>query len=629
MPDVSHKEALQLIEDDWRADEDNRDDAMDDLRFVAGDQWDEDERQKREMAGRPCLRFNQMGKFVNQVAGDIRQAQPGVQVFPVDSQDDVPLAQVFEGLIRQIEYQSGATAAYAHGAESAVRCGIGHWRFETEFTQDSVFEQDIKIKRILDPLSVVWDSGSVEIDRSDARHCWVTEWVHKRAFKERFKDRNGVDVELNNNHGTLGGLYWKRSDFIRIAEYWHLKPTIRNLVLLNSGEVLDVTEVDDEGLQRLRASGRVARARKVDGFEVKRRLMDGADWLDEEEDWAGRFIPIVPCIGAEIAYDGRIIRHGLIRFAKDPQKLYNIWRSAGAEVIAKSPKAPWLVTPDQIKSFEAYWNVANRSNLPYLPFNVDPKAPTLMPQRQDPPTAPAALWQEAGLAADDMKNCTGIFDAGLGAASNEKSGRAILARQRESDVGSFLYTDNFKHAMRRTGQILVDLIPKIYDTERTVRVLDIEGNETFVPINVETVAMDGEPIIINNMAHGRFDVRPKLGAPATTARIEAAEQMSQAMQTNPTLWGIIGDLFFKNSDFPGAEEIAERMKKTIPPDILGEDEENPPPPPSEQEVQAQQLALAEMAAQIEDMQATIDKKRAETQKIEAQTEQIIEDVAAL
>lgn len=610
MADINHREALQLVEDDWQADKDNREDALEDLRFASGDQWEEAERQQREAAGRPCLTVNRINSFANQVAGDIRQAQPGIEVFPVDSADDVPIAKIYEGLIRQIEYQSGAQGAYAHGAESAIRCGIGHWRLETDFTTDSVFEQEIKIKRILDPLAVIWDSGAVELDRSDAMHCWVMDWVHENEFEKRFPDagRKPNDVPVDGERGS-SGLYWRRDKFCRIAEYWYMAPDKRNLVLTADGRTLDVTEWDDFSLSRLAGSGAVVQSRNVDGFKVKRRVLDGTDWLEDERDWAGRFIPIVPVMGAEIAFDGKIVRHGLVRWAKDPQKLYNYWRSAAAEAIGRSPKAPWLVTPDMVKGFEGYWSNANRSDQPFLLYNPDQTAPSLKPERQQPPQIPAAMWQEAQVAADDMKATTGIYDASLGAQGNETSGRAILARQREGDVGSFIYMDNFSRAMTRTGQMLVDLIPRIYDTERQVRILDVTGEEQFVPINLTVGAPDGQPMLVNDLSTGRFDVRVKVGASYTTSRVEAREHMAEALQGNPDLWNVIGDLVFENSDYPGAQQIAERMKRAIPPQLLGEEAEQKPDP------------IAQMAARLEMEQkvADIEKTEAETEKIEAQT----------
>lgn len=609
MAELKHAEALELIGDDWQADCDNRKDAMDDLKFLSGDQWDASERGRRAAENRPCLSVPQLHTFVNQVAGDIRQAQPGIEVYPVDDLEDVPLANVYEGLIRQIEYRSGATSVYSHMAESAVRCGIGHLRLETEYTNDSVFEQDIRIKRIIDPLSVIWDAGAIEIDRSDARHCWVTDWVHKNEFKRRFKDseREGVDVPVDGHGQTDSSLYWRNGDFVRIAEYWHYKQVKRTLVLTSAGKTIDITDLAQGKVDRMRAEGSIARERVVNADKVYRRVMDGAGWLGDEEEWAGRYIPVVPCIGSEIAYNGKVIRAGLVRYAKDSQKLYNFWASATAELIGKSPKAPWLVTPDMIAGFEGYWEKANVSNLPYLLYNPDPVVPGAMPSRQQPPTIQPAMWQERALAREDLRQATGIHDASLGARGNETSGRAILARQREGDVGSYYFVDNFSTAMRRVGQLLVDLIPRIYDSDRQVRILSAEGQEAFIPINRQALSADGTPVLINDLSDGRFDVRVRLGASYTTSRVEAREQMAQAMQNNPALWSVIGDLFFKNSDYPGSEEIAQRLRRAIDPKLLQEDTEQPDPMAE----MANRLMMQEKQVDIAAKQADIEKTAAE------------------
>jgi hypothetical protein len=624
MAKLEHKEALELIGDDWLADDDNRIDALHDLRFLAGDQWDETERQQRESEGRPCLSIPQLHTFVNQVAGDIRQAQPGIEVYPVDSKDDIPLANIYEGLIRQIEYQSGATSVYSYAAECAIRCGIGHLRLETEYTNDSVFEQDIKIKRIIDPLSVVWDAGAVELDRSDAKHCWVTDWIHKNEWKRRFakSGREGSDVPIDRGYPSSQSLYWRREDFIRIAEYWCYKPVKRTLIMTPEGKTFDITDWSEFDVSNVRASGMVAREREVDAFKVTRQVMDGVDWLSEPDDWAGRFIPIIPCIGSEVAFDGRIVRAGLIRWAKDSQKLYNFWASATAELIGKSPKAPWLVTPNMIKGFEGYWNNANRSNLPFLPHNIDPANPNAKPERQQPPQSQPGMWQERALAREDLRHSTGIYDAGLGAQGNETSGKAILARQREGDVGSFYFLDNFAIAVGRVGRQLVDLIPRIYDSERQVRILGIDGSEAFVPINQTVQTVDGQTLLINDLSDGRFDVRVKLGASYTTSRVEAREQMAIAMQGNPDLWAVIGDLYFKNSDYPGAEEIAARLRRAVDPKLL-EDQPQGPDPMQQAMMQltvaAEDAKIDETVAKTRKTIAEIDKVKAETQKIGADT----------
>lgn len=619
MADLTHREVLESFDHDWRTDADNRDDALEDLRFKAGDQWKAADRKAREDAGRPCLTVNRMRQFVLQIANDIRQMRPSVHVLPVDGESDPTIAGIYEGLIRQIEYRSKAHIAYGHGAEDAISCGIGHWRITSDYVDDSTFDQEIRIKQILDPLSVVWDAAAVAIDRSDARHCFVIDAISDDDFKLRFgKFKNfGSDMPSSHNEGN-DGLRWREDDHVRIAEYFYLKAEKRTLIMTQDGATIDITDFARNDVAMFFGEPRAER--KVDAYKVCRQLMDGEDYLGESEELPGRFIPIVPVVGAQVACDGKVIRSGIIRDAKDPQRLYNIWRSSGAEVIGASPKAPWLVTFDMVKGLEGYWSNANRSNLPYLPYNVDPQAPTQRPERQAPPTAPQAMWAEAQVAADDMKATTGIYDAALGAKSNETSGVAIRARDLQGDTSNYHFADNLKAAIMRTGEILVDMIPRIYDAERMIRILGPNDEEQFVAINAQVEGVDG-PVLINDLSHGRFDVRVDMGPSYSTARQEAQEMMAEAMKAQPALWQIIGDLYFKNSDYPGSEEIAERMKKAMPPEIIGEEEGEQPQEP---DPMARAMAALEMAKG----EAEVGERHASTQLKQAQAAKTMADAQA-
>lgn len=616
MPKLTHSEATQLMTDDWDADRENRARGQEDLSAVAGDgQWTSEEKSAREAAKRPCLTINRLSGVVSQVVNDIKQAQAAIEVFPVDSEENKGVADVYEGLIRQIEYRSKAQSVYGYGAWCAASCGLGHWRIVNEFAKDSVFEQELKIKRIVDPLSVVWGADADEIDRSDSTRCWVTELVHKTNYEKRFgKAFNPTSVPHQ------GELDWYEDDFVRIAEYWYIEDTEREFVLTNDGETLDITDWDEVEKIQLFNSGIVIDAAKGPSQKVWRRSFDGSDWLEEPQEWAGKHIPIIPVMGHEVVSNGRTQRKSLIRDAKDSQRLYNFWASQSAEAIAKAPTAPWLVSQDMVKGLQPYWKNANNSTLPYLPYNPDPKAPGAMPKRQDPPQIPSSLWQERLNAAEDIKATTGIFDASLGAKSNETSGKAIEARQREGDVGSYHFFDNYQTAIWRTGEVLVDLIPRIYDTDRVIRVLGKDDSENFVPINRAVMSADGEQMLVNDLSHGRFDVRVKTGASYTTARVEAREQMAIAMQSNPQLWTVMGDLFFKNSDYPGAEEISERMRRAIPPELLEDRDENEPPQPDPRAEAIAQIDLAKGQAEVLDIQASARKKAAEAEHTELETQ---------
>ena len=616
MTKLEHRDIIDLFNADWEADRDNRDDCYDDLRFLAGDQWDARAKAEREAARRPMVTINRVGQFVRQITGDMRLNPTAINVLPVDDEGDVDKAEIFEGLIRQIEHSSNATNAYAHAFECSAGVGIGHFRISTQYAPDSVTDQEITIERILNPLAVVWDSAAVAIDRSDAMHCFVTDLIPVRVFKKKYPKAQLDDFP----HLDMGSnLYWRTGDMVRVAEFWHKEPYERTLALLADGSTADITDVRKKDKVFLP----IVKERTFTDYRVKQYIISGSEILSGPNDWAGKHIPIVPAIGTEIPLDETTVRHGIIRWVKDPQRMYNYYRSSQSELIGQQARAPFILTVDQVKGFEAQWNTANTNPRPWLPYNADPKAPGA-PQRLQPPTASTALWQEAQIASDDMKAVTGIYDASLGAKSNETSGRAIMARQREGDVGSYHYFDNFKAAIKRAGEILVDLIPKIYDAPRTVRIIGPEEGEPAYK-QVNQPAFDPASFVettLNDLSVGKFDVRVQAGPSFSTRREEARESMLAATQANPALWQIAGDLIIKAMDWPYAREIAERIKKSIPPQITGDEEamaaQQPPPDPMQE--LAARLAVEAERAKIEKDLATVDKTEAETAKIEAETQ---------
>jgi len=570
-------------------DRDNRKEALVDLKFVAGEQWPDSVRQERESEGRPVLTINRMPQFVRQVTGDMRQNRPSIKVRPVDDRGDPAIAKIFTGLIRSIEQQSDAQESYIGGAETSARCGMGHWRILTQYAGDDVFDQDIVIQPIVNPFAVVWDPQSIRVTREDAGWCFVIDRIPLVEFQKRWPEARttGWDGE----DGTEGD-NWFSGDDIRIAEYWCKKPYNRTLALLRNGEVVDLSGGENDGLGQ---PYDIVETREVESFKVVRHMVSGCEELEPEVEWIGRWIPIVPVIGEQVHIGERIVRHGVVRFARDPQQLYNYWRTTAAETIALAPKAPWLVTKEQIKGQEALWQEANVRNLPYLVYNPDPKAPGVAPSRVAPAPIPAALLTEANVANDDMKATTGIYDAALGAKSNETSGRAIMARQQESDVGALIYSDNLARSIRHTGVILVDLIPKVYDTARIVRMLGEDDTEEFVAIN----AMQPDGSVLNDVRVGKYDVAVMVGPSYATKRLEASDSLMAFVQAVPAAGAVIADLIAKNQDWPGSEQIAERLKRILPP---GVDPDAPPQQPDPR-----------VAADAARAQADVEKTRVETQ----------------
>ena len=582
-----------------------REEGEEDLRFLAGDQWPEDIKTDRISKGRPTLTFNRLPQFVQQVIGDARQNRPSIKVNPVDEQSDIETAEVFEGLIRNIEAESRATQAYITALEHSTGCGFGAWRILTEYSTDDGFEQDIRIRRITDPFAVFWDPGAKEYDKSDANWCFVSEWMTKEDFEAKYPKNTPSDWEQT-YHNTQLHQYWIQDDMVRVCEYWVKKPETRKIGVTIDGQV--VTARDGLTYERVRT---------VKTHKVCRYVMSGHEILEEEKEFPCKWIPIVPVYGPEEYKDGQLRPRSLIRYAKDPMRMYNFWQSTIAEKIALAPKSPWLVTPNMIKGLERFWNAANTENRAYLPYNPDPSAPNNAPKRQEPAHVNPAEIQQSAQAIDDLKATMGMYDASLGAQGNESSGRAIIARQREGDTASYAWIDNLARSIQHTGRILIDMIPRIYDTERVVRVLGQDESVELVPIN----SIDQMGNTVYDLARGKYDVQITVGPSYATKRLEAADSMLAFIQAVPGAAQVAGDLIAKAMDWPGADDIAERLKKMLPPGVA-DDEEGDPEAALSQENQQLQQQMQQLVEQMQQMgeelskydNADMDVKRAKAAK---------------
>lgn len=595
-----HQDLLREIRDRFaraqNAERDNREAAHQDLQFMAGEsQWDDTAKAARVADGRPVLTINRMPQFVRQVLGDIRQNRPAIRVGPSDDQADQDIAKLLEGLIRQIERASNGQRVYINAAESSVACGIGHFRVLTEYSNDDAFEQDIRIRLIKNALSVYWDPSAEDPLKRDARYCFVSTFMDEDEFRETYPNASLTDFDHEEQEDRHGD--WHHENRVRVVEYWVKEPTTKKLAQVqDAGKVItvDITDVPEEELADLN----IVNQREVLSHKVRWYLATGSEILEDDTEWAGRYIPIIPVVGEETQIGERTVRCGIIRHAKDPQRMYNYWRSAQTEQVALQPKAPWLATAKQVKNYLTSWKTANTDNKSVLLYDVDEKAPP--PQRQMPPVISQGMTQEVGLAADDMKATTGVYDAALGAKSNETSGVAIRARQTESDTGTFVYIDNLSAAIEYAGQILVDLIPRIYDTERQVLVLGEDDSEEFAAINTVVQGPEG-PIVLNDLSVGEYDVTVTTGPAYSTRRIEAAQSMLDFAQAVPMSAQFIMDLIAKNMDWPGAEEISERLRKMLPPGVAEPTEEELNSPEAQQQAQAaqQQQFLQMMAQEIQ------------------------------
>ncbi|WP_162651561.1 portal protein [Lentilitoribacter sp. Alg239-R112] len=553
---------------------DNHDMGLQDLRFAKlGEQWPAEIVNKRKADGRPVLTINKMQTFIRQVVNDARQNKPSIKVKAVDSSADTKTAQVYDGLIRNIEYTSNADIAYDTAVECAVTNGFGYIRVGIDYSYEDAFDMDINIDRVINPFAIYPDPNATCADGSSWNECFVVDRLSKTAFKDKYQDAEVTDFDDDKWSEADGD--WVNDDGVLVAEFWQRKEVDQEIVLTSDGRVFSKEDLlEDIDLQTALEAGtiKIVKERVTKSYKVTQTIMTGAEIL-EENDWAGKYIPIVPVYGDEFSVEGKRYFRSLINPAKDAQRQFNYWRTTATELVALAPRAPYIGPHGAFDTDVDKWQTAHKDNHAYLEY--DGEQP---PQRQpiDSGAAGGAL-QEALNASDDIKSTIGMYDASLGARSNETSGKAIMARQREGDVATFHFTDNLTRAIRQVGRIVVDLIPSVYNKPRILRVLGEDGKEHLQPVNqgqeVPHVGRDGKPeqddngeivLAMHDLTVGKYDVAVEAGPSFTTRREEAAAQMTEMIRSFPQAAPVLGAPLAKNMDWPQADEIAEKLTKLDP-----------------------------------------------------------------
>jgi hypothetical protein len=599
----------------------NREEAMDDKRFAAGEQWDPVVLEQRR--GLPCLVINNIPQFTAQLVGDWRESRKSIKVVP-SNDEDVEIASVRGDLIRGIELQSRADRVYDSAFESLVQCGDGAFRVSVEYARDDVFDQDIFIRPIEDALSVVWDRFSVDPTGRDARRCFVSDRMPKKEFCNKFPGVNPDEIYTEDTLQKLSVEGWVDQDSYQVTEYWRMVERKRLMGLFQNGKVFILDDSNSDAI--MAEYGAPIKTRVTWVSYAQMHLCTGFNILSGPYEYQINRLPVVRMSGRVVNIGGRRVRYGLVRYMKDPARLKNFWRSVAAEQLGYAPKAKWMVTESAVEGKEEKIRKAHLSRDPLLIFNDEAEFGRNV-QRIDPPGIEAALLNEAQTNAQDMKDVTGIHDASLGIRSNEVSGRAIMARQREGDVANLTFHDNGNAALLEAGDVINQLIPQIYDGTRILRAIGEDQSPKFVKVNDPY-----DPSAID-LSVGKFDVALTTGASYTTRRVEAAQSMMEAVQVFPELMGVAGDLVAKAQDWPGADKLAERLKKTIPPHLLGEDEEGGLGITAEQ-LQEMQAAIQQGMAEMAELKKQLNDKtveheiamyNAETQRIRALSDNMVDN----
>lgn len=599
---------------------------VEDLQFCNADsdngyQWPSEMSKERQADSRPCLTINKTRQHVLLITNEARQNKPSVKVQATGGDATYESAQVFEGVVRHIEYISSAQDAYDTALDHQVQGGVGYWRVMTDYADADSFDQEIFIRRVRDPLCVLIDCNAKEADKSDAKWGFVLDDMSRDEFDRqypKFKDVVGETVLSND-------VVWCSKDSVKVAEYYCCEYKEEELIALPvpdgaggmATRLMKASDLDGEMLKAVRADDGIRR--RTVQRPAWRWYKIAGDKIIDRADWPGATLPIVQVVGEELIIQGRLERKGHVRNLKDPQRMYNYWTSSAVEQVALQGKQPYVAAVQAIEGFENYYENANTQNVPYLPYNgIDNNGDQIAPpSREQPPIMAQAYISGMQIAGEEMKMVSGQYDPAQGDNPLDQSGVALKVQNRRSDSATYHYTDNLAKAVRYTGKILIDLIPKIYDTPRVIRILGEDGADEQVTIDpkmqepMQERQGQGDTVQrIFNPGVGVYDVVADTGPSYATRREEAFDAMSVMMAQDPAFKGIAGDLYFRSASFPLAEELAERFARTIPPEIRGE---GPPP----ELVQAQQM-VEQLQGQLSDaLRALADAQGENDTKAEA------------
>jgi hypothetical protein len=632
--DQTVKEALKRYQIAEEAEAEWRRDAREDLRFVAGEQWNWQARNVRENAGLPCFTINRIPTFLNQIINEIRQNNPSIQVDPVTGGATRDTADTLAGLIRQIEQHSAATTAYQNAAWYSVAAGKGYFRLVNEYEGFENNDQKLVIKTIDDPTRVYMDPNSRELDGHDMEWCFIVSDMDKEAYKREYPDSKMNELLDNKSFAPdRTQSDWITQNTVRVSEYYYktyetkMLYTIRTIkmdympylaedpsILLNPDAYETIYDYNKPPKELVdMGAATVIGKRKVHVPKVKIATINAVEVLEESE-WPYHGIPVFVVKGNEFWNDGKRIIQGAVRAAKDTQRALNWFTSVQAEVVGLAPKAPFVGGKGAFAGFEHLWRDVNVSPIAYLEYNDrDGKGNPITPPSRMQAEAPIqAIAQSRQMANDDLKNVFGIYDPSLGAQGNETSGKAILARTQQSSMTNSHYYDNLVRTITHLGHMMVHVIPKFYDNERVVRIVNPNGTTGTTTIN----GADGK----NDFSVGKYEVVIQTGPTYATRRQEAVETMLTLTGGYPAAMPAIADLIVNEMDWPGAKVIADRLRAMVPPQVLEATGEM-----DTSDMDPEQL-VKQQRQQLQQQQQALEALNAHAGQVEQELKQVTEEM---
>lgn len=565
-PDEIHAKAMSLYKAALAFWQPIFDKYVEDMRFLGGDQWDEKVKAAREAANLSVLVYDNIEAKVKYVVNNARANTPSIKCSPVSDGADKNTAKIFDGLIKHIQYKYDAKHAYIQGLQGIVGGGLGAWRILPVQLREG--DYDIEIQRITDPTTVIIDPAARRQDFSDAEYCFILTPVTQAQAKELL----GEDAEDDDDVVGVGPD--PMPDVVNLLEYWCRNPKT--------------------------------------GY-WHQYILSNTDVLKSNTEYRGRFMPVAYLTGEEMHIEGERTYKGIVRNVKDMQMMLNLAKSHTADYLAKGASGQWLVEADMISDYKEIWLSSNVNGIPVLPY----KATTAgKPDRIDPPPPPVGFQSIASEADADIRANIGIRDP-LQDIPASQSGKAISLQISQGNIGTFAFMDKLNAAIKYTGTVLVDLIPQYYSYPHIREIMGIDDQISTVQLNQPYIENGAE--VMHDLTKGRYSVMIKEGPSYESQRTEAADKLLELGKIYPQFMQMAGDIIFRNFDFVGAGEIADRLATTIPPEMLAGS--NATNADEAAQLRVSQAQLRQQAQQMQQMQQML-------QQLQAQNQQLIQERAA-
>jgi hypothetical protein len=569
--------------------------------------------------------FDKVTPIINGIHGEIVKADFDARVRPAGGTATQELAKTYDGLVRNIETISNASHVYAQAARDMIVSGIGGWEIRVDWADGDSFDQDFLIKWIPSFEDRVWiDKNSTMQDASDANHAFIIDNISKEKYKKMFPE--GSCMSVGNDRSA--DVYTHKAEGIEIGRILYKKPFTKKLVMMTDGSVYEddedfqavVDELAEQGIEIAKNPDGSPKQRDKKTFKVYSRLFDGGGFLTPEQETVFSGIPIIPNYLNFAIREGKLIYKGNVEPLMDAQRSYNTFRSREIEDIALTPPEVIWATRDQLSNpsdLAAVEKMSVSQQRVYL-YTKDADVPG-PPVRDRAPVISPGLQQSIQNSLDDIQTTSARSPLMSGDTDGVLSGVAIEKLQNKGDSLTIQVFRSMEIAICRTVRLLVDGIPKLYDSTAQKRILNEDGSYELIELNKKTVDLDtGKTVTLNDLSQGKYDVTCSSGPSFKNRQQESVRALIELSNAVPGVGEASADILLNNVATPGVDLVAERIRRVqlqngVIPDSQMTNEER------------EEIEKARAMAEQQPPEPTAEDKIAEAEiaRVQAETEDVI------